>query len=133
MLDTASSQAAGSAPAANAVKTLTDLVKADMEAVNVCLLDRMQSDVPMIPELAGYLIAAGGKRIRPLLTLASARLCGYEGAGHVQFAACVEFIHTATLLHDDVVDKVTCVGRRLNRVSNQASVLVGDFLIAAAS
>ena len=60
MLDTASSQAAGSAPAANAVKTLTDLVKADMEAVNVCLLDRMQSDVPMIPELAGYLIAAGG-------------------------------------------------------------------------
>lgn len=131
MLDTASSQAAGSAPAANAVKTLTDLVKADMEAVNVCLLDRMQSDVPMIPELAGYLIAAGGKRIRPLLTLASARLCGYEGKGHVQFAACVEFIHTATLLHDDVVDESDM--RRgqetANRVwSNQASVLVGDFL-----
>ena len=131
VLDHAASQGDTVAAATDAIKTLSKLVKSDMDAVNACLLERMQSDVPLIPELAGYLIAAGGKRIRPLLTLASARLCGYEGANHVQFAASVEFIHTATLLHDDVVDESELRrGRQTaNRVwNNQASVLVGDFL-----
>ena len=107
----------------------------DMIAVNQIILDRMQSGVPMIPELAGYLIAAGGKRIRPLLTLACASLFNDTSDNPKKLAAAVEFIHTATLLHDDVVDgsdqrrgKATA-----NAVfGNQASVLVGDFLFARA-
>ncbi|MBE9606654.1 polyprenyl synthetase family protein [Acetobacteraceae bacterium H6797] len=95
----------------------------------------MQSPVALIPQLAAHLIAAGGKRLRPLLTLAAARLCGYEGDRHMGLAACVEFIHTATLLHDDVVDESDL--RRgqasANAVfGNKASVLVGDFLFARA-
>ena len=121
----------GGVKGGNAVSTLTQTLAADMQAVDACLLERMQSDVALIPQLAGYLIAAGGKRIRPLLSLASARLCDVTGSGHVSFAAAVELIHTATLLHDDVVDESDM--RRgqatANRVwSNQASVLVGDFL-----
>ncbi|MBT7362614.1 MAG: polyprenyl synthetase family protein, partial [Rhodospirillaceae bacterium] len=93
----------------------------------------MQSDVPLIPELASHLVAAGGKRLRPLLTLASARLCGYDGDKHIGLAAAVEFIHTATLLHDDVVDESDLRRGRdtANAVwGNQASVLVGDFLFS---
>jgi octaprenyl-diphosphate synthase len=76
-----------------------------MAAVNSLIVQRMQSPVALIPQLAGHLIAAGGKRLRPMLTVASARLCGYQGARHQRLAAAVEFIHTATLLHDDVIDE----------------------------
>ena len=102
-----------------------------MNAVNAVILDRMQSEIPLIPTLAGHLIAGGGKRMRPMLTLASAALCEYQGTRHHKLAAAVEFIHTATLLHDDVVD-----GSELRRgkaaanliFGNPATVLVGDFL-----
>lgn len=114
---------------------LAQFLNEPMSRVNAVILDRMTSDVPMIPELAGYLIAAGGKRIRPLLTLACADLCGDPSDNPQKLAAAVEFIHTATLLHDDVVDGSD--KRRgkpaANAVfGNQASVLVGDFLFARA-
>ena len=117
------------------LETLQQLVAADLAQVNETILHRMSSRVALIPELAGHLISGGGKRLRPMLTLASARLCGYAGTRHVLLAACVEFIHTATLLHDDVVD-----GSHLRRGSptanamwgNQPSVLVGDFLFSRA-
>jgi octaprenyl-diphosphate synthase len=109
------------------------LVAHEMNAVNSVILDRMQSDIPLIPELAGHLIAGGGKRMRPMLTLASARLLGYSGTRHHRLAACVEFIHTATLLHDDVVDGSDLRrGKRTANIiwGNPASVLVGDFLFS---
>ncbi|MBA16635.1 MAG: farnesyltranstransferase [Sphingomonas sp.] len=109
------------------------LVAADMNLVNSVILDRMQSDVPLIPELAGHLIAGGGKRMRPMLTLASARLLDYPGTRHHRLAAVVEFIHTATLLHDDVVDGSDLRrGKRTANIiwGNPASVLVGDFLFS---
>jgi len=102
----------------------------DMVAVNKVILDRMQSDVPMIPELAGYLIAAGGKRIRPLLTLACSYILGDNSSAPKKMAAAVEFIHTATLLHDDVVDRGKPSANEV--FGNQSSVLVGDFLFARA-
>ena len=106
-----------------------------MNQVNQVILDRMQSEVPLIPALAGHLISGGGKRLRPMLTLAGAELVGYNGARHYKLAAAVEFIHTATLLHDDVVD-----GSDLRRgkaaaniiFGNPATVLVGDFLFSRA-
>lgn len=112
---------------------LDALTACDMEQVNHAILDRMQSSVMLIPELAGHIIAAGGKRLRPMLTLASAGMCGYQGKRHIGLAACVEFIHTATLLHDDVVDESDL--RRgtatANAVwDNKSSVLVGDFLFS---
>lgn len=119
----------------NPLQTLTDLVSDDMQNVNAIIIDEMQSDVDLIPKLAGYLIASGGKRIRPLLTLASGKLCGYEGKRTHGLSAAVEFIHTATLLHDDVVDESD---KRRGQDSaniifgNQASVLVGDFLFSRA-
>ncbi|MCZ8325272.1 MAG: polyprenyl synthetase family protein [Sphingomonadaceae bacterium] len=102
-----------------------------MNAVNAVILEKMQSRIPLIPTLAGHLIAGGGKRMRPMLTLAGAALCDYHGTRHHKLAAAVEFIHTATLLHDDVVD-----GSELRRgkstanivFGNPATVLVGDFL-----
>jgi octaprenyl-diphosphate synthase len=111
------------------------LVAADMNGVNAVILERMQSKVALIPELAGHLIAGGGKRMRPMLTLASAALLGYPGTRHHKLAAAVEFIHTATLLHDDVVDGSGM--RRGKRTANliwgnPASVLVGDFLFSRA-
>ena len=115
---------------------LSALVADDMKAVNQRILDKMQSPVALIPTLAQHLIAAGGKRMRPMLTLAAARMCGYgEGGRHVDLAACVEFIHSATLLHDDVVDESDLRRGRetANAVwGNQASVLVGDFLFSRA-
>lgn len=111
------------------------LVSDDMAEVNRLIIEKMQSPVALIPQLAGHIIAAGGKRLRPMLTLAAARLCGHEGSRHVALAACVEFIHTATLLHDDVVDEsLLRRGREsANAVwGNQASVLVGDFLFSRA-
>ena len=114
---------------------LVALVAADMNAVNAVILDRMQSTVALIPELAGHLIAGGGKRLRPMLTLASATLLGYPGTRHHRLAAAVEFIHTATLLHDDVVDlsEMRRGKRTANLIwGNPASVLVGDFLFSRA-
>ena len=106
----------------------------DMTAVNVLIRDRMASDhAPRIPEVTAHLVEAGGKRLRPMLTLAAARLCGYAGPYHVHLAATVEFIHTATLLHDDVVDESD---QRRGRPTanllwdNTSSVLVGDYLFA---
>ncbi len=113
---------------------LTGLVADDLKAVNALILEKMDSPVTLIPQLASHIIAAGGKRLRPILTLAAARMCGYRGGDrHVALAACVEFIHTATLLHDDVVDSSDL--RRgqasANAVfGNTASVLVGDFLFS---
>jgi octaprenyl-diphosphate synthase len=109
------------------------LVANDMNRVNAVILDRMQSQIPLIPELAGHLIAGGGKRMRPMLTLACARLLDYPGDRHHKLSAAVEFIHTATLLHDDVVD-----GSDMRRgktaanliFGNPAAVLVGDFLFS---
>ena len=115
------------------VDRLKALVETDLTAVNEEILHRMRSEVELIPELADYLISSGGKRLRPMLTLAAAKLCAFEGSSHIALAAAVEFIHTATLLHDDVVD-----GSELRRgkqaanlvYGNQASVLVGDFLFS---
>lgn len=115
------------------LEELSHLMSGDMAAVNALIIERMHSDVPLIPQLAGYLIAAGGKRIRPLMTLASTRLFDGETARPFRLAAAVEFIHTATLLHDDVVDESD---QRRGQASanalfgNQSSVLVGDFLFS---
>ncbi len=117
------------------VQPLVDLTRADMERVNQLILSKAGSDVAMIPEVANHLISSGGKRLRPMLTLAAASLCGYEGDGHVKLATSVEFMHTATLLHDDVVDESDMRrGRSTARKiwGNQASVLVGDFLLGQA-
>lgn len=106
----------------------------EMDAVNVLIRDRMASEhAPRIPEVTAHLVEAGGKRLRPMLTLAAARLCGYCGPYHIHLAATVEFIHTATLLHDDVVDES---GQRRGRPTanllwdNKSSVLVGDYLFS---
>ena len=115
--------------------TLSSLVEDDLTRVNQVIVQRMDSRVALIPQLAGHIVASGGKRLRPMLTLASAALCTYQGDRHLNLAACVEFIHTATLLHDDVVDES---GLRRGRATanvlwgNQASVLVGDFLFSRA-
>ncbi len=114
---------------------IVDLVGTDMNAVNRIILDKAISDVEMIPELANHLIDSGGKRLRPMLTIAAAKLCDYAGEGHVTLAATVEFMHTATLLHDDVVDDSDYRrGKKAARLiwGNQASVLVGDFLLGQA-
>jgi hypothetical protein len=114
---------------------MLSLTAAGMNSVNAVILARMQSEIPLIPRLAGHLISGGGKRLRPMLTLAGADLVGYNGTRHHKLAAAVEFIHTATLLHDDVVD-----GSELRRgkaaaniiFGNPATVLVGDFLFSRA-
>ncbi|AKO97957.1 Geranylgeranyl pyrophosphate synthase [Marinovum algicola DG 898] len=115
---------------------LAELLAADLEAVGEVIRGRMASKhAPRIPEVTAHLVDAGGKRLRPMLTLACARMCGYEGADHVKLAATVEFIHTATLLHDDVVDESA---QRRGRPTanllwdNKSSVLVGDYLFARA-
>ena len=112
---------------------ISALAADDLARVNEVILRRMQSPVQLIPQLAGHIIAAGGKRLRPLLTIASARACGYRGERHIPLAACVEFIHTATLLHDDVVD-TSDLRRGLATANavwgNKSSVLVGDFLFS---
>lgn len=112
---------------------LVGLVAHDLNLVNTVILERMQSDIPLIPTLAGHLIAGGGKRLRPMLTLAGAQLIDYGGTRHHRLAAAVEFIHTATLLHDDVVDGSDLRrGKRTANIiwGNPASVLVGDFLFS---
>lgn len=126
---------AARSPEPDALTRLVDLVGPDLHACNRTIVARMDSPVALIPQLAAHIVAAGGKRLRPLLTLACARMCGYEGTRHVELAACVEFIHTATLLHDDVVDE-SVLRRGLSSANsvfgNKASVLVGDFLFARA-
>lgn len=119
-----------------AYNALSALLSTDMQAVNDLILARTVTDtVPRIPAITKHLIEAGGKRLRPLLTLAGAHLCGYKGAHHIDLAATVEFIHTATLLHDDVVDKSQ---QRRGQPSvnvlwdNKSSVLVGDYFLAQA-
>jgi octaprenyl-diphosphate synthase len=135
MMDLAVAQARLASGAEDALERLTQLVQADLQACNRLIVQRMHSPVALIPQLAAHLVAAGGKRLRPLLTLAAARLCGYRGDRHVALAACVEFIHTATLLHDDVVDESELRRGRASAnalFGNKPSVLVGDFLFARA-
>ncbi|XBQ05968.1 MAG: polyprenyl synthetase family protein [Stappia sp.] len=106
-----------------------------MQAVNEVILSKAGSNVELIPEIARHLISSGGKRLRPMLTLATAEMYGYRGEGHVALAASVEFMHTATLLHDDVVDESDMRRGKLaarKLWGNQASVLVGDYLLGQA-
>jgi octaprenyl-diphosphate synthase len=122
-------------PREPSIDALVDLVSGDMERVNATILARTGSEVAMIPEVAKHLIDSGGKRLRPMLTLALAQLAGYADDGHIKLAAAVEFMHTATLLHDDVVDESEMRrGRLAARMlwGNEASVLVGDFLLGQA-
>jgi octaprenyl-diphosphate synthase len=117
------------------VEPLLRLTAEGMARVNALIVGRAGSDVELIPEVARHLINSGGKRLRPMLTLAAAQMCGYRGDGHVKLAAAVEFMHTATLLHDDVVDESDIRrGSQAARVvwGNQATVLVGDFLLGQA-
>jgi octaprenyl-diphosphate synthase len=113
------------------IEDIRQLVRADIQAVDRLILERLRSDVALINELGRYIINSGGKRLRPLLVLLAARACGYQGHDHIELAAVIEFIHTATLLHDDVVDASDL--RRGNQTANaiwgnEAAVLVGDFL-----
>lgn len=114
---------------------LRALVETDLRRVDTLILKQVESDISLIPQLASYVIAAGGKRLRPALTLLCARMCGHTEERHVALAAAVEFIHTATLLHDDVVDE-SALRRGLATANdvwgNKASVLVGDFLLSKA-
>ncbi|GGE14702.1 polyprenyl synthetase [Aureimonas endophytica] len=118
------------------IEAIVALTRADMEEVNRLILAMAGSNVELIPQIADHLISSGGKRLRPMLTIASALACGYAGEkGHVKLAASVEFMHTATLLHDDVVDESDLRrGKKTARMiwGNQASVLVGDFLLGQA-
>jgi len=117
------------------LKPLLGLVAEDMRGVNRIILDKAVSDVELIPKLAHHLIDSGGKRLRPMLALATARLCGYSQSDHIVLAASIEFLHTATLLHDDVVDESDIRrGKETARIlwDNQSSVLVGDFLLGQA-
>jgi octaprenyl-diphosphate synthase len=122
-------------PAQPSLDPLFRLLQGDLDRVNALIVERMASPVALIPQLAGHIVSAGGKRLRPMLTLGCARLCGYHGDRHIALAAAVEFIHTATLLHDDVVD---ASGLRRGRDTanavwgNKPAVLVGDFLFARA-
>ncbi|MEE9140550.1 MAG: polyprenyl synthetase family protein [Alphaproteobacteria bacterium] len=118
-----------------ALDHLSALVADDLVKVNEVIVEYMHSPVALIPELASHIVAAGGKRLRPMLTLAAARMCGHRDHRHLGLAACVEFIHTATLLHDDVVDE-SGLRRGLATANsvfgNKSSVLVGDFLFSRA-
>jgi octaprenyl-diphosphate synthase len=123
------------APRANAIERLLQATQADMARVNTLILERADSHVDMVPELARYLIESGGKRLRPMLTVAAAALFGRGNGSAINFAAAVEFMHNATLLHDDVVDESDMRrGKPAARMiwGNQASVLVGDFLLGQA-
>lgn len=117
------------------MSALRQLTASDLARVNQVILEHGHSDITLINDLTSHIIASGGKRLRPALTIAAASLCGYEGARHVKLAACVEFIHTATLLHDDVVDAsdLRRGAATANAVwGNKSSVLVGDFLLSRA-
>jgi octaprenyl-diphosphate synthase len=126
---------AGAEKTTPSLDALVALTSQDMNLINDLIMEKAQSHVELIPQLAGHLINSGGKRIRPMLTVASARMCGYKGLHHIKLAMSVEFMHTATLLHDDVVDESDVRrGKDAARViwGNQASVLVGDYLLGQA-
>ena len=129
------SRLTGTGTGPDVLTRLSELIGDDMKACNRAIIARMDSPVVLIPQLAAHIVAAGGKRLRPMLTIGCARMFGYTGQRHVHLAACVEFIHTATLLHDDVVDE-SVLRRGLASANaifgNKASVLVGDFLFARA-
>jgi len=134
-LSVAYSFATAATPTEASLEGIVGLVRADMDRVNALILSRTGSEVTMIPEVAQHLISSGGKRLRPMLTLATGALSDYEGDGTVKLAASVEFMHTATLLHDDVVDDSEMRrGKLAARMlwGNEASVLVGDFLLGQA-
>ena len=117
------------------IDAIRELAADDMQAVDACIRDRLSSPVVLINQLGHYIIHSGGKRLRPLLATLSARACGYQGDKHVTLAALVEFIHTATLLHDDVVDasEMRRGSETANHIfGNEAAVLVGDFLYTRA-
>lgn len=126
---------ANEAASAGALERLVDATRPGMERVNAMILDRARSHVELVPEIARYLIDAGGKRLRPMLTIASSMLFGRTSGAEINFSAAIEFLHNATLLHDDVVDESSMRrGRAAARMKwgNQASVLVGDFLLGQA-
>jgi octaprenyl-diphosphate synthase len=117
------------------ISDIRELISDEMKAVNNLILQRLKSDVVLINQIGHYIINSGGKRLRPMLVLLSAKACGYRGDQHIDLAAVIEFIHTATLLHDDVVDSSDM--RRNQETANaiwgnEASVLVGDFLYSRA-
>ena len=123
-----------SAPAPS-LDALYHLIQDDLKQVDACILGRVREEAPMIYDVAHHIISSGGKRIRPAITLISAQLCGYAGNEHIRLAAAVELLHTATLLHDDVVDE-SDLRRGLPTANasfgNKASILVGDFLLSQA-
>ncbi|MGY8976460.1 MAG: polyprenyl synthetase family protein, partial [Alphaproteobacteria bacterium] len=117
------------------IKEIQEIVSKDLQEVNNIIIDNIGNEVPLIKDLSKHILASGGKRIRPIVTLLSSSLCNYSGKNHLFLAACVEFIHTATLLHDDVIDesKVRRGVATANDVfGNKTSVLVGDFLFSRA-
>jgi len=132
---TAATSPVGTSPAHAKLDGVQALVADDMQRINQLIVERLDSPIDLIPTLAGHLVAAGGKRVRPMLTVLAAKLCGYGGERQVKLAAAVEFIHTATLLHDDVVDESN-LRRGLATANaiwgNKPSVLVGDFLFSRA-
>ena len=119
----------------NAIDVLTKMIEPDLKLVNHIILKETENRVSLIPKLANHIISSGGKRLRPMLTIAAAKLCQYSGERHIKLAACVEFIHTATLLHDDVVDS-SALRRGVKTANtvwgNESSVLVGDYLFSKA-
>ena len=128
-------QVAENTPNSISFDAIADLAADDMRAVDQLISDSLESDVTLVSQVSQYIVMSGGKRLRPLIVLLAARALGYDGDQHVRAAAIIEFIHTATLLHDDVVDSSS---RRRGQDSantvfgNQASVLVGDFLYSRA-
>ncbi|MDR3326299.1 MAG: polyprenyl synthetase family protein [Rhodospirillaceae bacterium] len=117
----------------NTLDKLTALVTNDLTLVNKVITKRVHNSINLIPQLSSYIINSGGKRLRPILTLAASKLCNYQGNRHINLAACIEFIHTATLLHDDVVDD-SLLRRGLISANtiwgNKSSILVGDFMLS---
>src|SRR5579871_6374562 len=122
-------------PGTMTLEEIRSLVQSDLESVNRVIRARLKSAVPLVDQVAEHIIAGGGKRLRPLLVVLAGRACDHKGSAHIEAAAFIEFIHTATLLHDDVVDGSSLRRGRdtANRVfGNQASVLVGDFVYSRA-
>jgi len=122
-------------PKTTTLDALYTLIRDDLQQVDELILARISNEIPLISNVSKHIIGSGGKRIRPALTLIASQLCEYKGQRHIALAACVEFIHTATLLHDDVVDESKLRRGRATAndvFGNKASVLVGDFLLSQA-
>src|SRR5579863_6368946 len=127
--------AEGAGPKLMTLEEIRALIRDDLDSVDTVVRARLSSAVPLVERVADHIVAGGGKRLRPLLVVLTARACGYEGSAHIEAAAFIEFVHTATLLHDDVVDGSSLRRGRhtANQVfGNQASVLVGDFVYSRA-